>query len=64
MLFGGTVEFSHPIWVLMQHAKMMRFVHAKHYFFTSELQGYRDEGRKSKCVILDNCGFILHFIHD
>lgn len=40
MLFGGRVEFSHPIEVLMQHAKKMRFVHAKHYFFTRELQGY------------------------
>lgn len=39
MLFGGVVEFSHPAEVLMQPAEKIKFLHTKHYFFTSELQG-------------------------
>jgi len=46
MLFGGVMEFSHPVEVLVQLAKKMRFVHARYYFFTSELQGYHSLLRK------------------
>lgn len=45
-LFGGVAEFSHPVEVLMQHAKKMRFVHTKYYLFTSELKGYHSLLRK------------------